>query len=78
MSIFRVFYRQGAQAPRPSEEIDAVEFIQREPWIVFLDATGACLSIRSEDVERIERVRPPSPVVEPPPGPPSDPPLPAV
>jgi hypothetical protein len=77
MSVFRVVYRHRDRDPYPSEDVEAVEFIQKEPWIVFLDPAGTCLTVRSEDVERIERVklgRPP--VADPPPRPPSDPPIP--
>ena len=76
MSIFRIVYRPNDQDPRPTEEVEATEFVEREPWIVFLDPAGTCLTIRSEDVDRIERVqlavRPP----EASPRLPSDPPLP--
>ncbi len=75
MSTFRVVYRQKDGLRRPPEEIEATDFTQRDPWIVFLDPSGPSLSIRAEDVERIERLRlepleiPPSPSL------PSDPPL---
>ena len=77
MSTFRITYRQGDQSQRRSEDIEAVEFVRQEPWIVFLDPSGACLTLRSETVERIERLQvltPPSP--RPTPGLPSDLPLP--
>jgi hypothetical protein len=76
MSVFRVVYRQRQQDLHPSEEVEAVEFIQKEPWIVFLDPAGTCLTIRSEDVERIERVQLTRPPTDPPPSPPSYPPIP--
>jgi len=57
MSTFRIIYRQSDQDPRPAEYIEAVEFIQQEPWIVFLDPSGACLSVRSESVDHIERMQ---------------------
>ena len=76
MSVFRVVYRQRQQDQPPPEEVEAVEFIQKEPWIVFLDPAGTCLTIRSEDVERIERVQLTRPPTDPPPSPPSYPPIP--
>jgi hypothetical protein len=76
MSVFRVVYRQRLQDQPPPEEVEAVEFIQKEPWIVFLDPAGTCLTIRSEDVERIERVQLTRPHTDPPPSPPSYPPIP--
>jgi hypothetical protein len=76
MSVFRVVYRQRQQDQYPFEEVEAVEFIQKEPWIVFLDPAGTCLTIRSEDVERIERVQLTRPPTDLPPSPPSYPPIP--
>jgi hypothetical protein len=76
MSVFRVVYRQRQQDHQPSEDVEAVEFIQKEPWILFLDPAGTCLTIRSEDVERIERVQLTRPPDDPLPGPPADPPIP--
>ena len=78
MSVFRVVYRQRLQDQPPPEEVEAVEFIQKEPWIVFLDPAGTCLTIRSENVERIERLQLTLPATEPPSRPPSDPPLPDI
>ena len=75
MSVFRVVYRQRRDQ-NTSEDVEAVEFIQKEPWIVFLDPAGACLTIRSDDVERIERVQLMLPPADPPPSPRSDPPIP--
>ena len=76
MSVFRIVYRQREQARRPAEDVEAVEFVQKDPWIVFLDPAGTCLTVRSEEIESIERVQmTPAPTVLPP-GPPSDPPLP--
>ncbi len=77
MSIFRIVYRQNGHDTRSDEEIEATEFVEREPWIVFLDPGGTCLTIRSEDVERIERLRLAVPVPEAPRRVPSDPPLPS-
>jgi len=75
MSIFRVVYRQdGSDHPR-SEEVQAVECIRRDPWIVFLDPAGTCLVVRSEDVQRVERISLAPPRAEPTPSPPSDLPL---
>jgi hypothetical protein len=78
MSIFRITYRSNGQDQRTSEDVEAVEFLQQEPWIVFLDPSGACLTVRSDDVERIERVQLAVPVTAPPPSAPSDLPLPRV
>jgi hypothetical protein len=57
MSTFRITYRQTGEASPRDEEIDAVEFLVQEPWIVFLDPSGACLSVRSDQVERVQRVQ---------------------
>ena len=76
MSIFRIVYRQHDHDQRPSEDVEATEFVEREPWIVFLDPSGTCLTVRSENVERIERLQLALPATEPLPSPPSDPPLP--
>jgi hypothetical protein len=80
VSTFRITYRQTDEA-LPEEEIDAVEFLVQEPWIVFLDPSGACLSVRSDQVERVRRVpiRPTSewtPRLATPLRPPSDPAIP--
>ena len=56
MSTFRIVYRERGGASPPHEEVAASEFLVQDPWIVFLDPSGACLSVRSEYVERIERV----------------------
>jgi len=77
VSTFRITYRQSDPSQRQSEEIDAVEFVRQEPWIVFLDPSGACLTVRSETVERIERLRVAMPLLPAPtPELPSDLPLP--
>lgn len=78
MSIFRIVYRQNNHDQLPSEDVEATEFLEREPWIVFLDPSGTCLTIRSENVERIERLQLTLPATEPPSRPPSDPPLPDI
>jgi hypothetical protein len=78
MSTFRVVYRQDRDAQRPPDEVDAVEFIRRDPWIIFLDPAGPCFTTRTERVQRIEQLVPGSPRVEPTPSPPSDLPLPAM
>lgn len=65
MSVYRIIYRQNDQGRRPPEDVEAVEFVKMEPWIVFLDPAGTCLTVRSEAVERIER-----PQSAPPPAPP--------
>jgi hypothetical protein len=76
MSVFRIVYRQREQDRRRAEDVEAVEFVQKDPWIVFLDPAGTCLTVRSEEIESIERL----PMTIPPAvlsaGPPSDPPLP--
>ena len=56
MSVFRVVYLQTHPGQRPPEEVEAVEFIRRDPWIIFLDPAGTCATVRSEDVQRIERI----------------------
>ena len=56
MSTFRIVYRERDGACPPNEEVAASEFLVQDPWIVFLDPSGACLSVRSDRVERIERV----------------------
>jgi len=77
MSVFRIVYRQREEEQRPAEDVEAVEFVQKDPWIVFLDPAGTCLTLRSDEVESIERLQMTlPPAVAPPPGPPSDPPLP--
>jgi len=77
VSTFKIVYQLSDQDPPPVEYIEAVEFIQREPWIVFLDPSGACLSVRSEAVHHIERVQPAvTSDVSAAPRPRSDPPLP--
>ncbi len=77
MSTFRIVYQQSGQDPRPADTIEAVEFITQDPWIVFLDPSGACLSVRSESVDHIERIQTALPPYTPAtPSPPSDPPLP--
>ena len=78
MSTFRVVYRQEHDQDHPPDEVDAVEFIRRDPWIVFLDPAGTCFTTRSEEVQRIERLVLGAPPVEPRPSPPSDLPLPAM
>jgi hypothetical protein len=78
MSTFRVVYRQDQDDQRPPEEVDAVEFIRRDPWIIFLDPAGTCFTTRSESVQRIERVVLGSPRIEPTPSPRSDLPLPVI
>ena len=78
MSTFRVVYRQDQDAQRPPDEVDAVEFIRRDPWIIFLDPAGTCFTTRSESVQRIERVGLGPPRCEPTPRPPSDLPIPAM
>ena len=75
MSIFRVVYRPKDGTRRPTEDIEANDFTQRDPWIVFLDPSGPSLTIRAEDVERIERLRLEPLEIPPAPSPPSDPPL---
>jgi hypothetical protein len=75
MSVFRVIYRQKDEGRRPAEDVEAADFVQRDPWIVFLDPTGPSLSIRADDVERVERLRLEPLEVAPRPSPPSDPPL---
>ena len=77
MSTFRVVYRQDQDDQPPPDEVDAVEFIRRDPWIIFLDPAGTCFTTRSERVQRIEQLVLGSPRFEPTPSPPSDPPLPA-
>jgi hypothetical protein len=76
MSVFRVVYRQNHPGHRPPEEFEAVEFIRRDPWIIFLDPAGTCATVRSEDVQRIERITLALPDTEPTLPPPSDPVLP--
>ena len=76
MSIFRITYRSNGHDDRTSEDVEAVEFLQQEPWIVFLDPSGACLTVRSDDVERFERVQLAVPAPPPQPSAPSDLPLP--
>jgi hypothetical protein len=78
MSTFRVVYRQDQDTPRPPDEVDAVEFIRRDPWIIFLDPAGTCFTTRSESVQRIEQLVLGSPRFEPTSSPPSDLPLPAM
>ncbi len=78
MSTFRVVYRQDHNNQRLPDEVDAVEFIRRDPWIIFLDPAGTCFTTRSEEVQRIERVILGSPRLEPTPSPPSDLPLPSM
>ena len=75
MSTFRVVYREKDGERRPAEEIEASDFIQRAPWIVFLDPSGPSLSIRADDVERVERLRLEPLESVPSPRPRSDPPL---
>jgi hypothetical protein len=75
MSAFRIVYRHRDDDQLRFEDIEAVEFVQKEPWLLFLDPAGTCRTIRLEDVERIERVHPAPPVPASPP-PPSDLPLP--
>jgi len=77
MSIFRIVYRQNDYDQVTSERVEATEFLERKPWIVFLDPSGTCLTLRSESVERIERLQPALPAAEPRPSPPSDLTLPA-
>ena len=79
MSTFRVVYRQDQddQLP-PEEEVEAVEFIRRDPWIIFLDPAGTCFTTRSECVQRIEQIVVGFPRIEPTPSLPSDLPLPAI
>ena len=72
MSTFRVVYRQGYAEEHPPEVVDAVEFICRDPWIIFLDPAGTCFTTRSEAVQRIERVISGPPQTEPRPSIPSD------
>jgi hypothetical protein len=77
MSVFRIVFREDEESLRPSEVVEAVECVQHNAWIVFLDPSGPCHSVRSDDVERVERVQP-TPLArrrEPAP-PPSYPPLP--
>ena len=76
MSVFRVVYRQNYPGHRPPEEVEAVEFIRRDPWIIFLDPAGTCATVRSDDVQRIERITLALPDTEPTLPPPSDPILP--
>jgi hypothetical protein len=77
MSMFRIVYRQDDQDQRPSEDVEAVEFIQKEPWIVFLDPAGTCLTVPSREVERVDRLQRTLPTQTlPPASPASDPPLP--
>ena len=77
MSVFRVVYRQSHLEEHPPEEIEAVEFIRRDPWIVFLDPAGTCAIVRSDDVQRVERITLAVPPSEPTPPLPSDPVIPA-
>ena len=78
MSVFRIVYRQQDHDQRPAEDVEAVEFVQKDPWIVFLDPAGTCLTVRSDDIESIERLQMTLPPVAVPPRPPSDPPFPAL
>ncbi len=75
MSVFRIVYRQLEADRRPPEDVEAVEFVQMEPWIVFLDPAGTCLTVRTEHVEHIERVPLMLPVPQPETSLPSDLPL---
>jgi hypothetical protein len=77
MSMFRIVYRHNDHDTPPTEEVEATEFVEREPWIVFLDPAGTCLTIRSEDVARIERVQLAVRAPDAPARLPSDPPVPA-
>jgi hypothetical protein len=77
MSVFRIVYRQHDHDHPSSEDVDAVEFVQKEPWIVFLDPAGTCRTVRSRDVERIERLQLTPPASEEPASIPSYPPIPA-
>jgi len=66
MSVFRIVFRQD-DGLQPSEDVEAVECLQHDSWIVFLDPSGPCRSVRLQDVERVERVHakpvaPPSPM----------------
>lgn len=69
MSGFRISYRTSDPEGQTTEDVEAVEFIQQEPWIVFLDPTGVCLAVRSDRVERVERLVPVTRVADPPPVP---------
>jgi hypothetical protein len=77
MSAFRITYREHDSEVRTCEEVEAVEFIQQDPWIVFLDPSGVCLSVRSDNVERVERIVRSTPNADPEPGPASYPALPS-
>ena len=77
MSGFRITYRKDDPEGRTYEDVEAVEFIQQEPWIVFLDPSGVCLTIRSEEVNRVERRFPAPRVTDAQPAPASYPTLPS-
>ena len=76
MSTFRIVYRQDQDDQRSPHDVEAVEFVRRDPWIIFLDPAGTCFTTRVRTVcNRIERLVLGSPRLEPTPSPPSDPPL---
>jgi len=58
MSVFRIVFREDEETARPTEDVEAVECVQHNAWIVFLDPSGPCHSVRSDKVERVERVHP--------------------